>query len=403
MTRPRVVVFAYACEPGRGSEPGAGWGLVRAVSGFADCTVLVGPEHLPGIRAWEKAHRSESLRFVEVPEPSWARFGWRHRIPRFVVYLAWLRSAGRAAAALHAAQPFDATFHATYAVYWLPSPATELGLPSVWGPVGGAVVTPLRLWPVLGWGGVVSEVLDLVSVRIASLWPGTRRTWRMAGARIVQNEETLRRLPKRLRGAARILNHASLVEIPRVAPRSRGSHLLWVSPLERRKAPSLAIRALAQTPAFVQLWMVGAGPERTRLERLTRELGVAQRIRFLGAVPRVELAALFAEAAAAVFTGVREEGGLALAEAMVSGTPVIVLDHGGPRTLAASATDPGRVQRIEPGTLAETVRRLAEAMTLAAKGVPSVPAPLLDQAATQRSLRGIFESLGFPLGRPSAA
>ena len=47
-----MLVFAYACEPGRGSEPGAGWGIVRALAQVAHCTVLVGPEHGPGIDRW---------------------------------------------------------------------------------------------------------------------------------------------------------------------------------------------------------------------------------------------------------------------------------------------------------------------------------------------------------------
>ncbi|MEJ7810668.1 MAG: hypothetical protein WKG32_09700, partial [Gemmatimonadaceae bacterium] len=73
--RPRALIVAYACEPGRGSEPGAGWGVVRAVSEFADCTVLVGPEHAAGIRRWESTQhtssRTRSLTFVTVPEPAW--------------------------------------------------------------------------------------------------------------------------------------------------------------------------------------------------------------------------------------------------------------------------------------------------------------------------------------------
>lgn len=61
-------MFAYACEPGHGSEPGAGWGLVRAVSRFADCVVLVGPEHIAGIRRWQASQGALALEFVEVPE-----------------------------------------------------------------------------------------------------------------------------------------------------------------------------------------------------------------------------------------------------------------------------------------------------------------------------------------------
>ncbi len=59
-------MFAYACEPGHGSEPGAGWGLVRAVSRFADCVVLVGPEHIAGIRRWQASQGAqEYLKTVE--------------------------------------------------------------------------------------------------------------------------------------------------------------------------------------------------------------------------------------------------------------------------------------------------------------------------------------------------
>lgn len=50
-----------------------------------------------------------------------------------------------------------------------------------------------------------------------------------------------------------------------------------------------------------------------------------------------ELVRLVASASAALFHGLREEGGLARAEAMSMGTPVVVLSHGGPRDIAARA------------------------------------------------------------------
>ena len=53
----RLLVFAYACEPGRGSEPGAGWGLVHAASSFANCTILIGPEHTAAIAPLKERRR----------------------------------------------------------------------------------------------------------------------------------------------------------------------------------------------------------------------------------------------------------------------------------------------------------------------------------------------------------
>src|SRR3954447_7755131 len=66
--RKRLLVFAYACEPERGSEPGAGWGLVQALATFTQCTVLVGPEHIRAIEKWTASHPNPHLRFVEVSE-----------------------------------------------------------------------------------------------------------------------------------------------------------------------------------------------------------------------------------------------------------------------------------------------------------------------------------------------
>lgn len=390
-SRPRVLVFAYACEPGRGSEPGAGWGLVRTVADFADCVVLVGPEHIPGIRSWESGNTTRAISVVEVPEPKLGSYAKWHRVTRFVVYLAWLKKAYRAGRELHAKRPFDAVYHATYSTYWLPAPAIRFGLPSVWGPVGGASRTPLRLWPLLGWKGLLDELLDLISVRLAAWWPATRRTWREVTARIVQNEETLARLPKSLRDRIHVLNHVMFIEVPQVAPRQRRAHVLYVSPLESRKGPRLAIRALAHTPEDVRLLMAGDGPERGALKRLARKLSVSHRIKFLGRVPREEVFNLLAEAAAVVFTNLREEGGVPLGEAMLSGAPVIVLAQGGTRTVAASSTDPSRVVLIQPAGVEETARRMGEAMTRLSRNPPTSSGPTLDQEKARRILREVFE------------
>ena len=389
--RPRLLVFAYGCEPGVGSEEGAGWDLVRAVGEFADCVVLVSPVHSEGLAKWKAEHSASWLTYIAVPEPPFASRAKWHRITRFLIYLLWLRTALKIGRRLHAEHPFDGTYHATYSVYWLPTPATSFGVPCVWGPVGGAVTTPLRLWPFLGWLGVIDEILDVVAVRAASWWPGTRRTWWVAEGPILNNEETLRRMPRSIRDRFYILNHALVAAVPRVEDRPRESHLLAVAALETRKGLRLLIRAMAHTPVDIRLLIAGDGPERASLERLARMLCLSHRVEFLGYVPREKLFELFARAAAVVFTGLREEGGMALAEAMLSGAPVIVLANGGARTIAESTTDPDRVALIEPAGTQETARRLAEAMFRFSRNPSTSTGPTLDPDAARRTLRGIFE------------
>ena len=384
--RQRLLVVAYSCAPGRGSEPGAGWGLVHALAEFADVVALVGSEGMAAIRKHED--ETAGLEFVEVADTPLGRRLRGRRLGNFVAYLAWQRRARHAATELLRDRPFDAAVHATYSALWLPSLAVDLGLPTVWGPVGGGVTTPRPLWRLLGMRGMIGEVVDALAVRVAALWPGTRRTWRGATVRLVQNRESLRLLPRDLGSSAVLLNHALFHQAPPVAPSAaRGDYVLWASMQEARKGPELAIRGLKSADPAVKMIMLGDGPERSRMELLAQKLGVSDRVDFAGKVPREEALRLMVGARAVVFTGLREEGGLALAEAMLLGCPVVVLDHGGAGLIARSTVDWERVALVDVGTVAQTVTRFGSALTQSWFPDSDVRTPLLDRATAIAQLR----------------
>ena len=386
--KPRVLVFAHAAEPARGSEAGAGWGVTRALSNLADlhspCRARTRSGCSRLARAISPTPACHSLR---VPEPSFSSFAKWHRVPRFLVYLGWLRAAGREAQRLHSERAFDAAAHVSCSVYWLPTPVTQLGIPCLWGPVGGAVTTPRSLWSVLGLRGIPDEFLDFISVRLMARLPWTRRTWRGATVPIVQNEETLAQLPGTIQSRATVLNHVLFTDMPVVRPRERKAYIVYCAGLLNRKGPSLALRALAYTPEEVQLQIAGDGPELNHLKRLAKRLDVSSRVEFLGAIPRTELFDLLAESAAAVFTGLREEGGMALAEAMLCGTPVIVLANGGARTIAEKSTDPDRVMLVEPGSAERTANRIGAAMAYFSQNITSSTGPTIDQTLARKVLK----------------
>jgi glycosyltransferase involved in cell wall biosynthesis len=109
---------------------------------------------------------------------------------------------------------------------------------------------------------------------------------------------------------------------------------------------------------------------------------------------------LLARAAAAVFTGLREEGGIALAEAMAGGVPVIVLGHGGARVLAETAKDMSRMEIIEPGNVEETARRIGDAMKRFVRQPSLTTTSNLDGSHARGLLREKFAAvLGLPAGQ----
>lgn len=391
--RPRILIIAYSCNPRGGSEAGVGWGLLQAVARFANCVVLVSSLYLPFVRNCKTRCPNVSISFVGVPEGKLRRLSGKHRTVWFIAYLLWLRKAASVGKRLHRNTPFDLVFHATVTPYWLPSPISSFNVPKVWGPVGGAVTSHIPLWPILGIRGLADELLDFVSVRFFSWLPATRRTWNEVTVALVNNDETFTRLPARLQARSRILNHVLFLPTPRLLSRKRHSHMLYFSALETRKGPRLALHALYYTPEDVQLRIAGDGPEFKPLVRLANRLRVSHRVEFLRGLTRQQAHEQISVAAAVVFTGMREEGGASLAEAMLVGAPVIVLANGGAKTVAEMAVDPTRVRLIQPADVSTTARNMGAAMVHFSRNPPAGNTPNLDTKKAYQTLRSAFEQV----------
>ncbi len=103
--------------------------------------------------------------------------------------------------------------------------------------------------------------------------------------------------------------------------------LLCVSRLGREKNVELLFEALAHGgDPTLKLAIAGDGPLREELEQRARDVGVAGRTRFLGAVSRADLPALYASADAFVMPSTTETQGLVQAEALAAGAVVIAAD-----------------------------------------------------------------------------
>lgn len=98
--------------------------------------------------------------------------------------------------------------------------------------------------------------------------------------------------------------------------------LLSVGYLIDRKGHDIAIRALTELPE-VELMIAGDGEEEATLKSLARSLGVADRVRFLGAIRQEQLKYYYGAADALVLTSSREGWANVLLESMACGTPVI--------------------------------------------------------------------------------
>ena len=149
----------------------------------------------------------------------------------------------------------------------------------------------------------------------------------------------------------------------------RPPYVLFVGGLQRRKDPVTAVRALAGLDP--ELHLVIAGPDRgegAEVRRITRELGLDERVEVLDYVDRERLIALYRGALALVFPSRYEGFGLPALEAMACGTPVVAADV---TSLPEVVGDAGILVRPgDPDALADGVRRaIAESDRLVAAGL----------------------------------
>jgi len=166
--------------------------------------------------------------------------------------------------------------------------------------------------------------------------------------------------------ADRIKVHHTGVDLALFQPRERaaakaelgvaGPLLATVGALIERKGQRFALDALALLPEATLL-LVGDGPDRAQLERQAAQLGISDRLRFLGSRPPNEVARLVA-AADVMLLPTRAEGlANAWVEALACGTPVVTCDAGGARDVI-DRPELGRIVERDGGSLAAAVREL---------------------------------------------
>ena len=143
--RPRLLLAAYACQPERGSESLVGWNRAVEATRFADVEALVHAydEDAAAIeRAVAREGLSELLRFHYLPHTPVERALQRLPGGFYASYWLWHRRAFRLATDLHDRRPFDLAHLATINGFREPGQLWRLGVPYVWGPLGGTQNTP---------------------------------------------------------------------------------------------------------------------------------------------------------------------------------------------------------------------------------------------------------------------
>jgi glycosyltransferase involved in cell wall biosynthesis len=363
----KVLLSAYACQPGQGSEPGVGWNVAVEIAQFHQVWVLTRANNRPIIEA-ELAQRPVANLHIIYLDVFNLSLLWQPgkvgKFARFYYYL-WQIQAYCVARRLHQEIQFDILHHVTYVQYSSPSFLSFLPVPFLWGSVGGGESAPKAFWPEFSLRGRIFETVRDVIRGLSERGIWVRQTAKRSAIALATTSETAQRL-KHL-GCQQIrvfgivgLSTADINTLSQLpAPPTQPFRFVSIGRLLHWKGFHLGLQAFAQLNLpQTEYWIIGSGPEESRLKMLAEKLGIAQQVKFWGALSRPETLSKLAETHVLVHPSLHDSGGWVCLESMAAKRPVICLDLGGPGDIITSETG----MKVTADSPQQAVKDLAVAM-----------------------------------------
>lgn len=172
--------------------------------------------------------------------------------------------------------------------------------------------------------------------------------------------------------------------------------LLALGRLHEAKAFDTLMQALRQVEG-AYLWIAGEGPQRQELEKLCAELGLDDRVRFLGW--RDDRAALFQAADICVFSSRYEPFGTVFVQAWAQKKPLITTDADGPRQFVRDGDDGLMVPVDDVAALAAAIARLKDDPELAERLVLRGYQRYLDEFTREKTVQAYLSFFNEALER----
>src|SRR4030095_16877247 len=297
----KILVSAIACNPYLGSENYFGWAAVKCLARDHDLYVITSNRNRPDLmRAENEGLIPPNVRFAYVGAPQeWHPNRLLARMQGWKEYIQFARASFTVAADLHRDEKFDLVQHVTYSTWRVGSPMWKLGIPFIFGPIGGNESFPLRIFPVLSSTGAAFELARNTSNIVSRFVPSVLQSLRRSDHIFASTPET-EQLVTTIRGSDKgisrlspgFYSEAKAAEFSRFVPSKSRDGLLRIyaaGNLAGHKCIAIAFQALllVKRHGVDFCYYLGAsGPEIPHLRKLAAKLDLTQQIVFGDALSR---------------------------------------------------------------------------------------------------------------------
>src|SRR5271154_4909052 len=188
----KILISAYSSNPYLGSEDYGAWSAIRCLARDHELQVITSSRNRASLaRAAAEGIIPPRVRFHyagRVKEFYHNRFA--ARLQGWQEYADYSRAVLPVARELHRTEKFDLVHHVSAMTWRVASPLWRLGIPFVFGPIGGNEQFPLRLFPILSPSATAFELLRMSSNVVSRFSPSVRNSIHRAAHVFASNAET---------------------------------------------------------------------------------------------------------------------------------------------------------------------------------------------------------------------
>ena len=332
----KILLVAFSCQPGKGSEPGVGWNWAVQAAKTQDVWVLTRSKMKKYVEPAIPEELKDSLHFLYAPSSKKLR-----KLTIYLEYLAWQHTAFRYAKKYCREMQFDYVWSITFGNMFLPTYMYKLGLPFIWGPVGGAEQVPKQYWKEFPFKKRCVHMLKYWMGQHIKLLPWIWKPAKEAALIIARTQATKELFPQDMQDKVQVHLEACVdmekdfcfdLALAAQLKKSNGINLLYTGRIiDIKNIPMLVsiMKDIKKDYPDCRLHILGDGDERAESEDLVKKYGIQNNVVFYGNVPRASLLKAVQECDAFVFPSLREGAPWSLLEAMAFEKPIVAYDLNG--------------------------------------------------------------------------
>ena len=328
------LISAYSVNPYKGSEDSIGWNWVLQYEKNykeGDRIILLTKKFNEkdtrrGLKEFNIQH--VELAIVDVPNAlNW--FREKHSAFHHMYYILWQHWAWLWVK--HSGIHFDVIHHVTMNDYRIPSELYKAkGAKVIWGPMGGAQVTPRPL-KVYEKNQLVASFREFVN-KSCSWNPFYKKALRSYYKIYCINNETQKQIYRIVGKDVPLMPELALRDEYKNLPIRKGNNdilkIVFVGRLIGKKGIAFLVDALSLMPTDMnwELLIFGDGDDHALIEKQIADSGIGKNVKLMGNRPLNQIAEAYQQADVFVLPSLRETSGNVLLEAMAYAVPIVAFD-----------------------------------------------------------------------------